>query len=80
MKDHKLLNMVSRILPTFDGSIHAKQAFIDSLHNLVQNNAAQQQLAVAVIKLKLIGSARLLISEENTVRQIFDRLNDEIRA
>lgn len=76
----EFLKIATQSLPTFDGKAENLQTFIDGL-NLVEtfvgNNA---DIALAVIKTKLSGNARTLITDENTIPQIIATLRNRVRG
>lgn len=83
MADTEFLTLINPLIPRFDGSIESKQAFLDSLelvNRLVNNNAAKQDMAVSVIKTKLTGNARTCVTNEQTVQELINRLNQSIHS
>lgn len=67
------------LLPEYDGSPSELIRFIDALTLLNLNKSTHEEVAIAIIKTKLKGMARALITTESTIEQIKDTLNNSIK-
>lgn len=76
----EFLQTVTRILPDFDGKHENLQSFIDALSILETIKETHETLAVNVIKTKLKGTARNLISSETTIQQIISKLRSTVKG
>lgn len=76
----EFLNFSSKILPEFDGKSDNLQRFLDSI-SLTQTQAENHELTlIHLIKTKLVGSARNLITNENTVNAIIETLKSKVKG
>lgn len=66
----EFLGLASRLLPDFDGQPENLQSFVDALNLVDSIKETHEAVAVNVIRTKLKGSARILISDENTIQSI----------
>ena len=80
MDAQAFLTFASRIVPDFDGTIENRQRFIDALNLLMTQVGQNEALAVALVKTKLTGTARSLITNENTLIAIRDTLLTRVRG
>lgn len=76
----EFLGLASRILPDFDGKPQNMQSFIDALNLVNSLKEDHETVAVNLIKTKLKGSSRALISTETTIQQIIDKLSSTIKG
>lgn len=68
-----------KIIPEFDGSAAELTRFLDALELVAENVGNHMATAVKLIKTKLRGDARCLITDENTIEQIILTLKKNIR-
>lgn len=73
------INNATRRLPDFDGSPENLQSFLDGLDLIALNAANYQAEAVLIIKTKLKGNSRRLITNEATVAAIRATLEARIQ-
>lgn len=76
----EFLGLASRLLPDFDGQPENLQSFVDALNLVDSIKDTHEAVAVNVIKTKLKGSARILISDENTIQSIIAKLKTTVRG
>lgn len=76
----EFLQTVTRILPDFDGKPENLQSFIDALNIVETIKDTHETLAVNVVKTKLKGAARNLISSESTIQQIVNKLKSTVKG
>jgi hypothetical protein len=69
-----------KVIPEFDGSPGELQRFLDALVLVDLNKADFEAQAVAIIKIKLKGTARSFITQENTIAQIRDKLKATVKS
>lgn len=74
------LNFASRIVPEFDGSPENLQRFVDAVNLVNENAGTNESSAVSLIKTKLSGTARNFITNESTVNEIVQTLQNNIKS
>lgn len=74
------LTTAAKLLPDFDGTYVHLQRFIDAINlvNLIKNT--HEEVAVNLIKSKLTGTARNLITTESTIAEIVAKLKSSIKS
>ena len=78
--EDEFINRASRRLGDFDGKSENLQAFLDGIALIERGAANFQDAAVLVIKSKLKGNSRRLITNENTIEAIRETLTNRIRV
>ncbi|KAL9906670.1 uncharacterized protein ACN427_003200 [Glossina fuscipes fuscipes] len=76
----EFLKTASSLIPDFDGKIENLQSFIDSLELLDTIKETYEAAAISLVKTKLKGATRNLISHETTLIQIRDTLKNKIKG
>lgn len=76
----EFLGLATRVIPDFDGRPENLRAFLDSLDLVESIKGTHEAVAVGVIKTKLKGTARNLISSESTVGEISRKLRSSVRG
>ena len=79
MDEDEFVNRATRKLGDFDGSAKNLQSFLDGIALIERSAANFQEAAVLVIKSKLKGNCRRLISNENTVAAVVATLTNRIQ-
>lgn len=74
---HEFLNLASRLIPEFDGKSENLQTFVDAINLTNLQVGAHANLLLALIKTKLKGTVRNLITEEAT--DIIQTLRNNIK-
>jgi len=74
------LNTASKLIPDFDGKAENLTSFIDALNIVDTIKGEHESLAVSVIKTKLKGHARNLISNEQTIAAIITQLSSAVKG
>lgn len=76
----EFINTASKLIAEFDGKPENLRSFIDSLEllNTIKDN--HEATAVSLIKTKLRGGARNLISSEQTISEIINKLKCSIKG
>lgn len=74
------LSAASKLVPNFDGNFINLQQFIDGINlvNLIKDT--HEAVAVNLIKSKLTGTARNLITDENSISAIITKLQQSVKA
>lgn len=76
----EFLGTAAKILPTFDGNSVNLQSFIDALSLLDTIKDTHEAVAVNLVKTKLTGTARNLISTETTIADIIAKLKSTVKG
>lgn len=76
----EFLGTATRILPSYDGSAVNLQSFLDALTLLDTIKDNHETVAISLIKTKLVGTARNLISTEATIQQIINKLKSSVKG
>jgi len=76
----QFLNNASKILPEFDGKAENLQSFIDAISLLELIKDSHEAVAVNLVKTKLKGTARNLITNETTLQQIISKLKASVKG
>lgn len=76
----EFLNTASKLIPEFDGKSENLPSFIDSLNLVKAIQGTHESTAVSLIKTKLKGTARNLISSENTINEIIQKLKTSVKG
>lgn len=77
----EFFNLASKLVPnSFDGSVNNLRSFLDALDLLKQNSNGHENNAVAFVKTRLLGKARDLINNEQTLDEIIAKLRIEIKG
>ena len=71
---------MSKLIPDFDGKSENLRSFLDSLQLVDAVKDTHEEAAVSVIKTKLRGNARNLISDESTISQIISKLETHVKG
>lgn len=81
MNKADFFNLASKILSTeFDGSPDRLLSFIDALSLLQLNSTGNEDNAVAYVKTRLVGKARDLITDQNSLPDIISKLRTGIKT
>jgi len=76
----EFLSSASKLLPTFDGKFVNLQPFLDAINLIDLIKDTHESVAVNLIKSKLTGTARNLITSEATIIAISGKLKSSIKA
>lgn len=76
----EFLNTASKLITDFDGKSENLRSFIDSLTLVDTIKGPHESSAVALIKTKIKGNARNLISNESTIIEIINRLQTTVKG
>lgn len=76
----EFLNSAAKILPEFDGKAENLQSFIDALQLLELIKETHEAVAITLIKTKLKGTSRNLISNERTIEEVINRLKSAVKT
>jgi len=76
----QFLSNASKILPEFDGKAESLQSFIDAIELLELIKDTHETVAVNLVKTKLKGASRNLITNETTLQQIIARLKASVKG
>lgn len=76
----EFLNTASKLIPDFDGKTENLQSFLDSLNLVDSIQETHEQVAVELVKTKLKGTARNLISNESSLQQIIAKLKTSVKG
>ena len=76
----EFLNTASRNIVDFDGEYKNLQTFLDSIDIVDKVKGDFEHVVVSVIKSKLKGDARRLITTETTISEIIETLNDKVKG
>lgn len=63
----EFLNFATKVLPEFDGKPENLQWFIDGIDRMNTQIATHVQVAISLIKTKLAGNTRSIITNKNTI-------------
>lgn len=74
------LTSAAKLLPDFDGTYINLQRFIDAINLVNLIKSTHDEVAVSLIKSKLTGTARNLITTENTIAEIVAKLKSSIKS
>lgn len=75
----EFINLATRILTQFDGKPENLQRFIDELNTIDMLIGNHQNLAILIIKTKLIGHSRQFITNEISVADIVNTLRQKVK-
>lgn len=76
----EFLNTASRLLTEFDGKPENLRSFLDSIEIINSIKDTHETIAVSLIKTKLKGNARNIISNETTIAQITQKLQTTVKG
>lgn len=76
----EFLNFASKIIPDFDGKPENLRSFLDALTLLDSVKDVHELVAVNLIKTKLKGTARNLISNETTIEEVITTLSGTVKG
>lgn len=76
----EFLNTASKIIPDFDGAADNVRGFIDALELVGTIKGEHEQTAVSLVKTKLKGAARNLITDEATLAAIITKIKGSIKG
>jgi len=76
----QFLKTASSLIPDFDGKAENLRSFLDALQLVNSIKETHESTAVQLIKTKLKGNARNLISNENSIAQIISTLSNTVRG
>lgn len=76
----EFLSSAAKILPEFDGKAENLQSFIDALNILDMIKDNHEAVAVTLIKTKLKGASRHLITNQNTITDIIQKLKASVKS
>ena len=74
------LNLATKIVPQFNGSLKNLQGFLDALQPIDTLKATHEGTVVEVIKTRLMGNARTLITTENSIKEIANTLKKSTKG
>lgn len=80
MNPVEFLNIATKLLPDFDGKYENLARFLDALNLVNSIKETHEILAVNLIKSKLTGTARNLISTEATISDVKQTLQKKIKG
>lgn len=76
----EFLSIASRLLPDYDGRPDNLQSFIDALYLVDSIKETHEAVAINIVKTKLKGTARNLVSTETTLQDIISKLKVSIKG
>ncbi|XP_043659797.1 GATOR complex protein WDR24-like [Drosophila teissieri] len=76
----EFIRLATSLIPEFDGRHENLQSFLDALGLLDSLKGAHETTAVSLIKTKLKGHARNLISNEQTINEIIAQLSTAVKG
>lgn len=76
----EFLNTASKLIPDFDGRAENLQSFLDALNLVDSIKGNHDAVAVNLVKTKLKGTARNLISLEITLQEIITKLKNTVKG
>lgn len=76
----QFLGLASKLLPDFDGKPENLQSFLDALALVESMMETHEQVAVNLIKTKLKGTSRNLLSNETTIASIIATLKSSVKG
>jgi len=77
---NEFLNVVSKLIPEFDGSVEKLSMFINALTLIDTLKGNHEEVAVCLIKTKVSGRAQSLIGHLTTINSIKQELQSKIKA
>lgn len=80
MEQATFISQATKILTDFDGKPENLQRFVDALNLLNTIVGVHVAVAVSLIKTRLSGTARRLITNENTIDAIINTLQDRVKG
>lgn len=75
-----ILDKTTKIVPVFDGNINELQSFLDALGLIDRIKETHEMVAIEVIKTKLKGQARNLITNETTIQAVCAKLKSSVQG
>lgn len=75
-----VMDKTTKIVPVFDGNVNELQSFLDALTLIDRIKETHEGIAIEVIKTKLKGQARNLITNENRIQDIKSKLVSSIQG
>lgn len=79
-KDREYVRQLSTTIPEFDGKKSSLTRFITALRITDRTKGTQEDLAVEIIKSKIIGPILYKVTNETTIRGIIDILNSNVKG
>lgn len=76
----EFLKTAASLIPDFDGRVENLASFIDALELVNSIKESHEAVAVSLVKTKLKGLARNLISNEDSLRRIIDTLKNSVKG
>lgn len=76
----EFLKTAASLIPDFDGRVENLASFIDALELVNSIKESHEAVAVSLVKTRLKGLARNLISNADSLRRIIDTLKTRLRA
>lgn len=76
----EFLKTASSLLPDFDGRFENLQSFIDALQLINSIKETHEAVAISLIKTKLKGTSRNLITNETSLDQIITTLRSKVKG
>lgn len=76
----EFLGLALKIVPVYDGKPENLQSFLDALDLLDSVKETHESIAVNVVKTKLTGSARNLVSNETTINEVARKLKGSVKG
>jgi len=76
----EFIKLATSLIPEFDGKPENLQSFLDSLNLLDTLKGTHELTAISLIKTKLKGHARNLISNEQTIAAIIAQLSNAVKG
>lgn len=76
----EFLGTASRLIPDYDGRAENLQSFIDALCLVDTIKETHEAVAINLVKTKLKGAARNLISTETTLQAVVEKLKTSIKG
>lgn len=76
----EFLGLASKLLPDFDGKPENLRSFLDALTLLDSVKDTHEAVAINLIKTKLKGTARNLISDESTINNVIATLTGNVKG
>lgn len=76
----EFLNIASKLIPDFDGKVENLQSFLDALNLVDSLKESHEAIAVNLIKTKLKGCSRNLITSESTIQGIVAKLSSSVKG
>jgi len=80
MTPAEFINTAAKLIPDFDGKFENLQRFLDALTLLDSIKGDHESIAITLIKTKLIGTARNLISSETSINLIKSTLISKVKG